>query len=63
MQVISSSGVRFQPRFVVLTEEYLAFSRAYDKNLAKGALSAETSEAQIENFRGVFHEFDKDNDG
>ena len=69
-KMISSAGVRFQPRFVVLTEDVLAFSRAHDRGgqSAKVADSpavqvSGADEAQVNNFRAVFEEYDKDKNG
>jgi len=70
-KMISSAGIRFQPRFVVLTGDILAFSRAHDRGGGQSTTAATNpapqasgvDDAQVNNFRAVFDEFDKDNNG
>jgi hypothetical protein len=59
LKVISSTGVKWQTRFAVLTNAHLAFTKRYDLNeLVSGLASVPT-----ERLRKAFDKFDTDKNG
>jgi len=59
LKIISSTGVRWQTRFAVLTSTHLAFTKRYDLNELVSGLSS----VSTERLRGAFNKYDKDKNG
>jgi len=59
LKVISSTGVKWQTRFAILTNTHLAFTKRHDLNELVSGLSS----VPTEKLRGAFNKYDTDKNG